>query len=160
MHGVRFSLLALPLTLALTLSLTCDFHHEHASTQHVPRVVAPELDALVLQVLVVVEQLDLLHRLEHVLLVEELVVVPVEPGGVVHQYLVDRLGRVRHEDAASEAGLLGEVGHGAAVVQRGWFASRRRKTIIASSHIPVGWAEGASCPTKDIAVPSIHGTYP
>ena len=57
--------------------------------EHVPRVEGREAHALVLQRLVVVDELDLVHAREHVLLVEEPVVVVADLDRVVGDYFDD-----------------------------------------------------------------------
>ncbi len=83
-------------------------------------IVTGELDALILEFLMVVEHLDLLETFVQVILVEEEGVLALgigHFGTVSHDESENGLGRVRHEDLALEPCLLEEVRYGPAVVQ-------------------------------------------
>jgi len=66
--------------------------------------------------LVIVDEFNLVHRRQHVLLVPKAIFILSNLDRVVKQDLVNRFRRMRHKYSAFEARLLSEVGHGAAVV--------------------------------------------
>ena len=97
----------------------CDFEHEHGRSQYMPGIVAPELDARHLLLLVEVDRLNLVHGRLQVAVCEQLLV----RRDVGHLDVVaehpeeDGLGRVCHVALALEGGLLKEPGQGSSVVK-------------------------------------------
>mmetsp|Transcript_116232 Transcript_116232/g.292238 ORF Transcript_116232/g.292238 Transcript_116232/m.292238 type:complete len:238 (+) Transcript_116232:1488-2201(+) len=96
-----------------------DIYHEHGGTQDVPRAIGRELDAPILPLIVVVDQLDSAHRLIDVCSAEYLVFGRdfAYPGIVMPQHPADRPSWVSHKDLALELGPIHKVWHRSRVVQ-------------------------------------------
>ena len=93
---------------------------KHARPQHVPRSIRRHLDPVHVHLLMKINHLNLLHRRLQVLLSEQLfarLLILQQSTEILHEHVIYRLRRVRHEDSSIEIRPSAQKRHRGAVIE-------------------------------------------